>query len=214
MSCSKCIYIMSSNCLTWQCDPLSSAWLLFSQAQSRGQGYKSALYTWWCPSLPRKHLQASACASADHACGITWGRGGWPRWGKSNVQRSALHPWLPRKLHPRNGNARSTAGQAWPPVVPPSTVILFHFPALCLVVLCWTRLPRCLVSFAVMVAPSALAVFNYRDSLAQVSRLRHRCGLLLGWAGASPSVSIPHPLGCLTLRTLGLIFLLFLSFVI
>lgn len=46
----------------------------FSGSVRGGQGYKSALYTWWGPSLPRKHLQASA--SAEHPCGITWGRGG------------------------------------------------------------------------------------------------------------------------------------------
>lgn len=46
----------------------------------------------------------------------------------------------------------------------------------------------------------------------------HACNISAAscWAaaGTSPSLSIPHPFGRLTLRTLGLIFLLFLSFVI
>lgn len=190
MSCSKCIYIISSNCLTWQSDPLSSAWLMFSQAYSGGQGYKSAMFIWWGPSLPRKHLQASACASADHPS--LWdhmrsGRLGCLR-GKQCLALSS--PALaPKEAGSQEWQCKK---QSWGDLTTscsPSTVIFFHFSGPCLVALCWAHLSQCLVSFAVMVTLlECSGCFQLRGQLCSSIMLATSLQPLAGLQQA------PHPL--------------------
>lgn len=167
MSCSKCIYIISSNCLTWQCNPLWLAWL-FSQSQSEGQGYENVqsiaeVQRPFPGNISRLQSVTSQTVPArSRKVGTAGLREGthtaWCSWALA-LKEAGPQEWQSRKAEPRNPNCLLS------PLVPSSSFIFQHFTWLCSV----ERTPCFIHSFmssAVVVMLSALVVSGYQDSFA------------------------------------------------